>query len=261
MFALVKKHYLISVVLVVVALLILIQFLLIKNNVELVSPRHGEIVEAIYGLGKVKTDKYYDAKLAIIKSVEKVYVNEGDEVKKDQLLVKMDGGLKIIAPFAGTITEISFRESQPVFPQQSILRLEDIKNKYIEVALEQQGALRVKKGQPVRVLFESIRGEQLNGVVTSIFPRKDEFLAHIKVDGLEDNVLPGMTADIAIEINKKQNALLIPLSSVSNGQVRIIRDGDKKVLPLKIGGIDGNWAEVTEGDLKLTDQIIIRKRK
>ncbi len=230
-----------------------------KNGVEYVSPKYGPIVEAIYGLGKVKSDKTYDVKLAITKTIDQLYVKEGDVVTKGNKLVRLDDHLIFYAPFDGTVTLVAFNEAQSVFPQQTILRLEDLSHKYIEVSLEQQGALRVKPGQPVRVMFESVRAEQLKGSVSSIFPRNEEFLTHIDVPGLAQNILPGMTADVAIEVGKKDRALLVPLSGISNGRVRVVRDGKTIVVPLKLGDIDGNWAEVTEGDLKGSDQVIIKK--
>lgn len=68
-----------------------------------------------------------------------------------------------------------------------------------------------------------------------------------------------MTADVAIEIGRKEKALLIPLLGVTDGRVKIIRDGKRKTIKLKVGGVDGNWAEVLEGDLKVSDQVIIRR--
>ena len=232
-----------------------------RPNVEYLNPKYGEIIEAIYGLGKVKTDNYHEIKLGIISTVDKLYVREGDQVQKGDKLIRMEGGTTFRAPFSGTITLVAFRERQPVFPQQTILRLEDLSKKYIEVSLEQQGALRVSKDQTVRVVFESVRGEVLHGKVNALFPRNDEFLIHVRVDGLKDNVLPGMTADVAIEIGRKQKALLVPLSAISSGRVRILRAGKTMVVPLKIGGVDGNWAEVTEGDITPTDQVIMQKRR
>lgn len=231
-----------------------------NNNIEYVAPRTGDITESIYGLGKVKTDQIYEIKLAVVKTLEKLYVHEGDFVKQGQPLVEMEDDLIFKAPFSGTVTYIAFHEKQSLFPQQTVLRLEDLSKKYIEVSLEQQGALRVKKDQPVRILFESIRGEQLLGKVASIFARNEEFLAHISVDGLNDNVLPGMTADVAIEVGTRKDALLVPLSAVSNGRIKVLRNDRKKTIPITIGGVDGVWAEVIEGDLKKDDQIIIKKK-
>jgi multidrug efflux pump subunit AcrA (membrane-fusion protein) len=230
-----------------------------RNSVDYVAPRYGPIVEAIYGLGKVKTDRVYEVKLGVPKTVEKLYVREGDAVRKGKPLVRFEGGPLFAAPYDGSVTLIAFREAQSVFPQQTVVRLEDLSTKFIEVSLEQEGALRVQPGQPARVVFESLRGEQINGKVAAVFARNEEFLAHIRVP-LNDSVLPGMTADVAIETGRKDKALLVPLSAVSNGRVRVLHDGKRKTVQLKIGGVDGNWAEVIEGDITPDDKVIVRKQ-
>jgi macrolide-specific efflux system membrane fusion protein len=244
---------------VAIAIVVAIVFMVVRKPVDYVNPRYGPIVEAIYGLGKVKTDRVFEVKLGITKTIEELYVSEGDIVKKDSPLVRFEGGLLFRAPFAGTITNIAFNENQYVFPQQAVVRLEDLSTKYIEVSLEQQGALRVKPGQSVRVVFESIRGEVLTGKVSAIFSRNEEFLAHIEVP-LADNILPGMTADVAIEVDRKDKVLLVPLSGISDGRVKVRRDGKTRNIKLKIGSIDGNWAEVVEGDITVEDQIIVSRR-
>jgi macrolide-specific efflux system membrane fusion protein len=172
--------------------------------------------------------------------------------------VRFESDLLFRAPFAGTITNTAFHEDQYVFPQQAVIRLEDLSTKYIEVSLEQQGALRVKPGLPVRVVFESIRGEVLKGRVSAVFARNEEFLAHIDVP-LAENVLPGMTADVAIEVNRKDKVLLVPLSAISDGRIKVKRDGKRKTVKLSIGSVDGNWAEVLEGDIDLKDQIMVSR--
>ncbi|KPK10340.1 MAG: hypothetical protein AMJ68_09565 [Acidithiobacillales bacterium SG8_45] len=227
-----------------------------SRQAEYVSPRYGPIVEAIYGLGKVKTDKVFEVKLGVIKTLQKLYVREGQIVKKNDPLVRFESDLLFRAPFAGTITNTAFHENQYVFPQQAVIRLEDLNTKYIEVSLEQQAALRVKPGLPVRVVFESIRGEVLKGKVSAVFARNEEFLAHIDVP-LAENVLPGMTADVAIEVDHKDKVLLVPLSAISDGRIKVRRDGKRKTVQLKIGSVDGNWAEVIEGDITVSDEIVI----
>lgn len=255
-----KKYYFPASFALIIVLLVTVLILWNQRaSIETVSPRYGSIVESIYGLGKVKTDKVFEVKLAVVKILERLYVRQGDDVNKNDRLVRFGGDLLFRAPFAGTVTNIAFNENQFVFPQQVVIRVEDLSTKYIEVSLEQQGALRVQPGQPVRIVFESIRGEVLKGKVAAIFSRNEEFLAHIEVP-LAENVLPGMTADVAIETGRKENALLIPLSAVTNGRIKILRDGKKKTIKLKIGGIDGNWAEVIEGDLAKSDQIIVKKQ-
>jgi multidrug efflux pump subunit AcrA (membrane-fusion protein) len=231
-----------------------------SNNLEYVAPRHGPIIDAIYGLGKVKTQRFYEVKLGVTFTIERLYVREGDRVVRGQPLIKFEGAAVFRAPFAGTVTLVAFQEAQSVFPQQTALRLDDLTTKYIEVSLEQQGALRVRTGQPVKVVFEGIRGEVLQGQVATVFSRNDEFLAHIKVP-LADNILPGMTADVSIEAGKRDNALLVPAAAITNGRVTVLRDGKRETVKLKIGGIDGQWAEVLEGDLRDSDRVIMKAAK
>ncbi len=183
----------------------------------------------------------------------RAFVNEGDFVKKGEPLIKFAEFKTVRAPFNGTVTSFDFENGQFVFPTDTVLILADLKNRYIEVSLEQEGALRVRPGQKTRVLFESLRGIVYHGKVKTIYPKADEFLIQIEVPELKENILPGMTADATIEVRKHKNALLIPLASLSNGLAMAKRKGKKLKIAVKIGGIDGRWAQALEGDIKEGD--------
>ena len=219
-----------------------------KSRYELVAPKIGSVVEAVYGLGKVKTEQLYEVKLGITGTVNKIYVKEGDQVEKGDRLIEIVGTPVFRAPFAGTVTYVDAHENQSVFPQLPLLRLENLRSTYVEVSLEQQAALRVRKGQKVRITFENLRGEISQGAVSAVFPRSDEFLAHIKVDQLSEQILPGMTADLAIEVGRKEQALLVPIAAVNNGRVITMRNGKRHPQRIRIGTTDGQWAEVLDGD-------------
>ena len=229
-----------------------------SSKYEFVTPRRGSITEAIYGLGKVKTYKKYDVKIGVMSTVEKIYAREGDVVKKGQPLIRFAESLMFHSPLNGTVTFLGVDEAEAVAPQMAIMSVKDLTNRYIEVSLEQQGALRVQKNQKADVIFESLRGEKLAGRVKALFPKNDEFLAHIQVDGLMDNVLPGMTADVSITVGEHENVLLVPVSSLVNGHITIIRNDEKTKVPIKVGGIDGEWAEVIEGDIRDDDQVMMK---
>lgn len=229
-----------------------------NKSYEFVSPRRGSITEAIYGLGKVKTYKKYDVKIGVMSTVEKIYAREGDQVKKGQPLIRFAESLMFHSPLDGTVTFLGVDEAEAVAPQMAIMSVQDLTNRYIEVSLEQQGALRVRRNQKADVIFESLRGEKLAGRVKALFPKNDEFLAHIQVDGLMENVLPGMTADVSITVGQHENVLLVPVSSLINGHITVMRNQERQKIPIKVGGIDGEWAEVTEGDIRDDDQVMMK---
>lgn len=233
-----------------------------KSHYTLVSPIKGDIIEAIYGLGKVKSDSRYEVKVGIMTTVEKLYVREGDQVNAGAPLIKFKDSGIFKSPMAGTVTHVNQYEKETVLPQAPVIRVENLIKRHIEVSLEQNGALSVSEGQVAKVVFESLRNQKYEGKVKSLFPRDDEFIAHIEVQDLPGNVLPGMTADVAIIVGNKKQVQLIPLAAIENGMVTVKREGERrKKVEVKIGTVDGQYAELVDAPLKYDDQLLIRKEK
>ncbi len=232
-----------------------------SSRFKVVHPWKGDIVEAVYGLGKVKSDKRYEVIIGVLETVSKRYVSEGQFVKKGAPLIRFEEGIDFRAPFDGTITLANLYAGEVALPHTPLIRLEDLTHTYIELSLEQQAAIRVRVGQKALVSFETVRGQVLIGRVKSIFPRNDEFIVNIEVSDLEKSILPGMTADVAIEIGTIQNATLVPLTSLQNGSLTIRRDGHWIKKKFEVGHIDGEAAEIIGDELKLSDEIRIQGRR
>jgi macrolide-specific efflux system membrane fusion protein len=230
-----------------------------RAEVERLSLRTGPIVESIYGLGTVRAARDFELKLAVPGRIEELPVREGESVGKGAPLMRLDSTGWFRAPFAGTVVSLPFHESDTVFAQQPALKLADLNERYVEVSVEQRGALRIRAGQPARLVFESIRSERFEGQVESLYPRDGEFIARIRADGLPPQVLPGMTADVAIEVARQENARLIPVGAVQQGSVLRERQGRRERVKVRLGAIDGNWAELLEGDLGPEDAVLVRR--
>jgi macrolide-specific efflux system membrane fusion protein len=228
------------------------------QNTETLSPKNGDVVEAIYGLGKVKTDKVFEVKTGIVTNITDLLVKEGDVVKKGTKLISFAETASFFAPFDGTITTIHYQLGELVPPSTPIIRLENLEHKYIEVSLEQEAALKVRKGQKAQINFESQSNIMLNGIVQNIYAKKGEFITHIEVENLGENILPGMTADVVIEVGNIKNVLLIPASSISSGYITRKRNGKKSKVEVKIGHSDGAWVQIIDGDIVLTDELLIK---
>lgn len=225
-----------------------------------ISPKRGPIVEAVYGLGTVTATHVFRLKVGVTTGVKVLHVREGDMVKQGDPLVTFTEGPVFRSAIAGTVTAVPYKVGEMVFPSTPIVTVVDLKDNYVEVALEQQGALRIEKGQSAILSFESLRGQKFTGKVRTIFPSEGQFLAHIDVDEMPSSILPGMTADVAIEVGKKEDALLIPVNAISAGKIVVLRDGRKSKMTVKIGTVDGEWAEVLDGDLKGSDLIVTKVR-
>ncbi len=223
-----------------------------------IKPRVGDVIESIYGLGTVTANKVFHLRGGITLTVKKVFVKEGDTVAPGEPLIQMDESV-MRSPIDGTVTSVVYKVGELASPQVDAVTVTNLKSLYLEVSLEQQSILRVKKDQKVLVSFESLRNEKCEGVVSSVYPRENQFIVRIEIDTWPAGVLPGMTGDVAILVGKKTDVLLIPLRSVVAGQVIRIRDGKKEKVPIKLGTIDGEWGEVISDNISQNDELLTRK--
>jgi macrolide-specific efflux system membrane fusion protein len=224
---------------------------------QVITPTRGDIVEAVYGLGTVKSEENFSAKIAVTSSVLEYFVSEGQDIKKGQKLLKTDQGALIHSPFNGRVTDIPFSIKENIFPQTTILSVVNLKKLYLTVSLEQQAIMRIRPNLKAEVSFEFFRNKKIPGKITSIFTASDQFIAKVELLKWPEGVLPGMTADVAIEIDRKKNALLVPTPAIINGNIVIKRQGTKMKLPVQIGLSDLEKTEILSPQLELDDEIIL----
>jgi multidrug efflux pump subunit AcrA (membrane-fusion protein) len=227
-----------------------------KNSL---NPKVGPITESIYAIGIVKSERSFELKLGVLTAVKKYFVKEGDIVKTSQPLVMDDSGTVYKAPFAGVITYLPFSLGETVAPQKSILTLVELSRLYLEASVEQQGALKIKSGQNVQISFESFRTQVFHGVVRTILPRNAEFVVQVEVKDLPTNILPGMNADLSIEVMKKSTAILLPLAAVSNGHILLKKGKNPEKIPVTIGVSDSEFVEILSPQLTVQDEIFLPK--
>jgi macrolide-specific efflux system membrane fusion protein len=237
--------------------LFLLLFFLISCRKESFHPAKGSIVQAVYGLGIIRSENTYNARAAIVNSVEKFHVQEGQDLKKGDKLFTTDQGTTYRAPFDGKVTTISVTIKENLFPQSLILSLVDLQHLYLEVSLEQQAAMQLKKGIKAEVSFEFFRNKKIFGEISSIYPKNDQFVAKVLLDHWPQSVLPGMTADVAFEIARKKEATLIPSKAIANGHVLIKRNNKTQKLKVQIGLTDNESTEILSPELFLSDEIIL----
>jgi len=255
-----KKWIALIVSTLVIAGLITFSIVRRMNQYTIVQPEKGNIHEAIYGLGKVKSRNRFEVIAGVMSTVTKRFVNEGDFVKKGAPLLQLNEQVIFRSPLNGTVTFSKLYEGETALPNVVLLRVEDLNEKFIELSLEQQSVLRIKLDQPARISFESLRGQTLNGKVAAVFPRDDEFIVQVDAQNLDSKILPGMTADVTIDIGSIENATILPIAAIRNGMISLDRgNGHWEKTKVEIGQIDGLSAEIKSPQLTPQDRIRIRK--
>jgi hypothetical protein len=69
-------------------------------------------VESVYGIGMVTATRSFQLKLGVTSTIRRLFVREGDQVRRGQQLADLDG-VPFSAPFDGTITLLPFTDSRP----------------------------------------------------------------------------------------------------------------------------------------------------
>ncbi len=228
------------------------------NSKENLKPKMGSVVESIYGLGTVTADQIYHFRSGVVLEVRKIFVKEGELVQPNDPLAQLENNV-MRSKIHGTVTAVAIREGELVPPQIPLITVTNLEHLYLEVSLEQQSVLRVQKDQRVLISFETLRNENFNGIVKSVYPRDNQFIVRIELKDWPAGVLPGMTADAAIIVGEKKDALLIPLRSLVAGKVTRLRNRKKELISVKLGVIDGEWAEVVSDNINIDDELITRK--
>lgn len=249
----------------IIAILLIAVFLatryVLHVSVGKTSPplERGNIIDAVYGIGTVTAKRRLSFNPLVGNTLKEMYVREGDKVAKGTPLVKTEDGNKILAPFDGVANYLPYRQGENIYATTPMLVFTDMKDLYVIVSLEQQGALKVKVGQTAKLSFDSLREETYEGKVSAVYSYGSNFLARVDEIQLPDTILPDMTCDVAIVVGTHENVLLLPIVAFENGKVWVKRGRNlPRAIPVKLGINDGVHAEVLEGDLKPGDHVMIR---
>ena len=258
-----KKKIILAAACVVAALFAVLHF---RQNGKFVPVKKGKVVDAVYALGTVKPLVYYNLRMGNNSAISRIYVVEGSSVKTGDSLLSTSDMITMRSPISGTVTSVNFKENELVSTNSNVLSVIDMKKLYVQISLDQESVLRIKKNQTAEVSFEMLRDKKVNGRVTAVFPSDGEFLVNISLDSVPEEILPEMTCDVAVKIADRENALLIPSSAVTNEGVVVLRGGKKMTLKPKTQMIDAEWVEITDGSIKPDDKVLngsnsVKKRK
>lgn len=252
-----KLLYGISASFVIILVFIFVYFFRSSKSDRL-NIQKGSLVEAVYALGTVKPVDSFILKFGIAASIREIFIEEGQSVNKGDALLINDSGITFRSPFSGTVTKLNVAKNETAMPGIPILEIQNLKEVYISVSLDQESALRVKPGQHAQLSFESIRGNVYKGEVERIYPSNGQFLVRIEPRELPQGILPDMTTDVAIEVSSKDNVILVPLVAVERGKLTRYRDGKREKIEIRIGAINAEFGELIQGDLREGDQVLVK---
>ncbi len=176
---------------------------------------------------------------------------------------------RIEAPFNGTITDVSSKPGDIVAPGVEAFRMDDLTHLYIDVEISEVDINRIKVGQDVTLTFDGIPNKEYQGKVSevgrvgTVTSGVVNYAVTVELLNMDSDVLPLMTAGVNIVTTTLDNVLMVPNRAVRliDGKhfVFVVRPNivKPKSVEIQIGSIADNYAEVTGGNLKEGDLLVL----
>jgi RND family efflux transporter MFP subunit len=179
---------------------------------------------------------------------------------------------RVTAPFDGIITKryvdpgayIPVPNAAATPEAAAIVNLTDFKTLRLQVAVPETEATHIEIGEPIRWTTDDYPGEHFDGTVTRTYWALDKptktMLTETQMANPGMKLKPGMLVNARIGIEKKDDALLLPVGAVvrekASSFVFIFNDGKAKKSPVQTGFNDGANVEIVAG-IKPADLAIV----
>lgn len=218
---------------------------------------------------------YYDQAKAAVEEARidyNRYLDQTDEIAAAEANVQaLENSINqsnIVAPFDGTITEISAISGQKVSSGDVAVRIDNLNNLVVEVAVSEVDINKINGGQKAVVTFDAIPENEYEGEVASISSAGTdesgvvEFNVTVKVLNADESVKPGFTAVVSIITSEVQNALLVPNGAVvsRDGSAAIIKvdsAGSTTMVPVETGASSDTFTEIKSGEVAEGDTLAV----
>jgi HlyD family secretion protein len=128
--------------------------------------------------------------------------------------------LIILAPSSGLITKINGEIGEIINPDKPVVSFVAENVLQIKLNIIEDKIVNVKVGQEAEITFDAIENQKFSGEIVSIDPAETEiqgavyYETTIIFDKVDEHIKSGMTANVLIRTDVKENALFIPVSAI-----------------------------------------------
>jgi RND family efflux transporter MFP subunit len=169
--------------------------------------------------------------------------------------------MTLTAPADGQILQRDGEVGQLIPANQPVFYFSCCAPLRIEAEVDEEDILLVHPGQRVLIRAPALPNRVLDGTVEDITPKGNpvtrSYRVRIRFAGDEIPLRIGMTAEVNIIVEQRENALLIPATAVVDGQVWTVRNGQLHRQSVGTGVTGEAKIEILSG-LAETDVLVVR---
>ena len=183
-----------------------------------------------------------------------------EEIANQQLLANFENTLalkklqkekmQITAPFDGTITEITALNGSLVSGGMPMARIIS-RERLVQAQISEENFAGIRAGLTANVQFLGYGARLFPATIEGVLPSADErtkrYIAFLKVDIPEEQLMPDLTGEASITVAQKQNVLLAPSRGLAGHAVYVVKNGHAMLTPIVVGLVGLNSTEVESG--------------
>lgn len=169
----------------------------------------------------------------------------------------------VVAPISGVIASRSIKTGNFVQINTPIFRIVDDSHLEATLNVPERELATLKAGLPVVLVVDALPGKTFQGKVDRVAPVVDSGSGTFRVIATFDGsgaLQPGMFGRLQIDYDNRANALVVPrvalLDDEGDPAVFVVRGNKAARVAVKLGYMDGGWAEIRNG-IKVGDHVVI----
>jgi HlyD family secretion protein len=176
------------------------------------------------------------------------------QVALDEAKLKL-AQAQVVAPFDGVVTAVDVKVGQSA--SGTAFSIADLSNLQVVVNMSEVDVNKIKTGQAVDIALDAVTGLDLKGTVTQIAPAGTQsngvvnYPVTVTLTKATDAVKTGMTANLSIVVDQRQNVLTVPnraIKTVNKQKVVILlKNGQQVQTPVKTGLSGDSMTEIVSG--------------
>ena len=179
----------------------------------------------------------------------------------------------IKAPVEGIITEVNFDKGEQTSLSTPVISMIGLSKTQIEVDVPESDITKLEVGDQIDITLDAFSSDKMfKGTITFIDPAATVIneVIYYKVkanfNDLDEKIKSGMTADLIISTNSKENVLVVPSRAIiyreGEKYVQLLKNGELVEKPVKVGlRGDTGLVEILSGIVEGEEVITFIKNK
>lgn len=175
----------------------------------------------------------------------------------------------------GTVTRVNTkvgRFADETEDNKPMFVIEDIDNLQMKVLVSENDIGKVEVGQKVVIKADILEGQNVDGVVERISPTGEQksstsservIPVYIRVEGQNEKLIAGITAEATIQIASAKNALIVPIEAIgqqadgTTAVYTITENGTVHIVPVTVGLETDLEAEIKDCEIPEGTKVIL----